>query len=176
MVAALPEGWSVQRDEQGRTFFANIETGECTWTAPFYSSENELPSFQGGIEHLPDGWKMFEDAEGRTFYSNTLTGQTQWDFPLEAVKLWSADLTYVVGAENIFVDKAPSLDEDTYTSVVQTCDLLNAGSVPGVECGYCIMWSKSKECYFLLWRSDREQEAFTALGIEDGNAECGDAA
>lgn len=58
------------------------------------------------------------------------------------------------------------LDPNQYNSVATVVDALNAGN-PAVPSGFCVVFSKSRQSYFLLWRSDAEQVAFDTLGLGD---------
>eukprot|EP00929_Paragymnodinium_shiwhaense_P063772 TRINITY_DN318_c0_g1_i1.p1 TRINITY_DN318_c0_g1~~TRINITY_DN318_c0_g1_i1.p1 ORF type:complete len:211 (+),score=33.15 TRINITY_DN318_c0_g1_i1:93-635(+) len=179
-MASLPDGWSAHQDAEGRTFYANAATGESSWEPPAgYAPAADVPPPYPDSDALPEGWAVYQDAEGRTFYANAATGETSWEkpaaaasaaAPAESFGTWSTDFTYTIGpegSEHIFEGKAPLLDKAVYSSVASSCDQMNAGTVAGVECGYCVIWSNSKQNYFLLWRSDREKEAFAALGIAE---------
>eukprot|EP00439_Symbiodinium_sp_Y106_P067023 s3964_g11.t1 len=87
---------------------------------------------------------------------------------------WSVDFTqpassvrYTIGpegSEHVFSGKVQLLDRSVYTSVGSVVESLNRGS-PAVPEGYCVVFSNSKRNYFLLWREDKEAEAFALLGI-----------
>eukprot|EP00933_Yihiella_yeosuensis_P027402 TRINITY_DN212_c1_g1_i1.p1 TRINITY_DN212_c1_g1~~TRINITY_DN212_c1_g1_i1.p1 ORF type:complete len:249 (+),score=51.50 TRINITY_DN212_c1_g1_i1:87-833(+) len=160
----LPAGWEAHLDPEGRTYYCNSATGETTW---------EPPAMQ-----LPEGWAAHQDDQGRTFYHNSITGETSWEPPADApaaappapaapIGNWSVDFTYTlgpVGSEDMFSGKAQLLDKSVYSSVSAVVDSLNQG-VPSVPEGYCVVFSNSKQNYFLLWREDKEAEAFAVLGI-----------
>lgn len=183
---SLPEGWLAHVDGEGRTFYNNSITGESSWDPPA-GTVDVPPPYAPDADALPEGWGVYQDAEGNTFYANAATGETSWEkpaaaggappsgspapAPIDSYGTWSTEYTYTVGpegSEHIFEGKATLLDRNVYNSVATACDLLNGGSIAGVEAGFCIIWSNSKQNYFLLWRSDRENEAFAALGLTDG--------
>mmetsp|Transcript_108523 Transcript_108523/g.305895 ORF Transcript_108523/g.305895 Transcript_108523/m.305895 type:complete len:260 (+) Transcript_108523:109-888(+) len=176
-MAALPEGWTEHQDAEGRTFYYNATSGESSWEVPAatYAPEAPAPSPYAAEPELPSGWAAYEDPEGRKYYANASTGETSWDrpaapAPAKPMGEWSTECTYTIGPEGneaVFTGKAPLLDRGTYGSVVATVASLNNNEVPGVECGYCVIFSNSKQNYFMLWRSDKEVEAFTALGIQE---------
>merc|ERR1711879_63446 len=123
------------------------------------------PPYAGAGVSLPDGWAAYQDAEGRTYYANAVTQQTSWEHPVAAsaaadaandhscVPQWSTEYTYTLGGhgdESTFEGRALLLDTAAYTSVVTTVDLLNRGAIT-IEAGFCVMFSNSKQKYFLLW-------------------------
>ncbi|OLP81856.1 NEDD4-like E3 ubiquitin-protein ligase WWP1 [Symbiodinium microadriaticum] len=171
MADVLPDGWGAYQDDQGRTYYANISTGETSWEPP-------APALA-----LPEGWTAHQDEQGRTFYANCTTGESSWDPPAPAPAApappaapvptpapagrWSVDFTYTIGpegSEHVFSGKVQLLDRSVYTSVGSVVESLNRGS-PAVPEGYCVVFSNSKRNYFLLWREDKEAEAFALLGI-----------
>jgi len=145
---------------------------------------------------LKAGWAEHTDPQGKTYYANTATGESSWDRPSDpgaaAAALlaaaaaskpavasavaapaprgrWDKDSSYALGpegSEHKFQGKATLLDKDKHSSLVTTVDKLNAGLIPA-DAGYCVMFSFSRQQYFLLWRSDKEQEAYTRLDIRD---------
>jgi len=180
-MAALQDGWTAHDDDQGRTFYYNATSGETQWDAPLAAA-----AAPAGEDGMPEGWAAHQDDQGRTFYYNATSGETQWDKPVAApgaaaaaapaaavpvsTGTWGTEHTYTIGPEgneHIFDGKAVLLDRAAYSSVMSVCQQLNDGVVAGMEIGYCVLFSASKQKYFLLWRSDREYEAFTALGIQD---------
>merc|ERR1719162_2848064 len=64
----------------------------------------------------------------------------------------------------MFDGKAEVLDREAFNSVTSVVAALNEGRVK-VEAGFCVIFSSSKNQYFLLFHKDRAQEAFAALGI-----------
>mmetsp|Transcript_9633 Transcript_9633/g.17309 ORF Transcript_9633/g.17309 Transcript_9633/m.17309 type:complete len:253 (-) Transcript_9633:50-808(-) len=163
-MASLAAGWAAYEDGEGRTYYANAATGETSWEAPAPSA-------------LPDGWAAYQDDEGRTYYANVNTGETSWEPPAGGAAAppaepavimgnWSIDNTYTIGpdgSEHIFTGKCMLLDRALYSSVGSVVNSLNAGT-PDVPDGYCVVFSASKQNYFLLWREGVESQAFAAIG------------
>lgn len=122
----------------------------------------------GGSAPAPNAGPTFEEVD------EAAPGAAAAAAPAAAVPVstgtWGTEHTYTIGPEgneHIFDGKAVLLDRAAYSSVMSVCQQLNDGAVAGMEIGYCVLFSASKQKYFLLWRSDREYEAFTALGIQD---------
>lgn len=65
----LPFGWQAVLDDEGDTYYFNVETSESSWTRPTAMAE------------LPDGWERALDDDGDTFYVETGTGKSSWTFP-----------------------------------------------------------------------------------------------
>lgn len=171
--AALPEGWNTYQDAEGRTYYGNSSTGESTYTHP-------APPAQRAP--LPEGWAEYADPEGRPYYANVSTGETSWTIPAPAAAppaapsaavagapQWSTEMTYALGGEGCekcFEGRATLLDRG-WSSVVGTVEALNANRI-SIEAGYCVLFSQSRQQYYLLWRSDRENEAFAQVDIAEG--------
>ncbi|KAI9012756.1 hypothetical protein BC832DRAFT_547929 [Gaertneriomyces semiglobifer] len=58
--------------QTGKTFFANIATGECRWDRP--ANGNVKPRDVNGIEW----WELFDENHKLPYYYNTKTGETEW--------------------------------------------------------------------------------------------------
>ncbi|KND03644.1 uncharacterized protein SPPG_01117 [Spizellomyces punctatus DAOM BR117] len=58
--------------QTGKTFFANIATGECCWERPRHARVK--PKDESGIEW----WELFDDHHKLPYYYNTKTGETEW--------------------------------------------------------------------------------------------------
>ncbi|TPX55048.1 hypothetical protein PhCBS80983_g05628 [Powellomyces hirtus] len=61
--------------QTGRTFFANLATGECSWDRPV--NARVKPKDDSGIEW----WELFDDNHKLPYYYNTRTGETEWMRP-----------------------------------------------------------------------------------------------
>ncbi|KAJ3012765.1 hypothetical protein HKX48_006093 [Thoreauomyces humboldtii] len=61
--------------QTGRTFFANLATGECSWERPAHGRVK--PKDDSGIEW----WELFDDNHKLPYYYNTRTGETEWMRP-----------------------------------------------------------------------------------------------
>ncbi|KAJ3180906.1 hypothetical protein HDU87_001552 [Geranomyces variabilis] len=61
--------------QTGRTFFANLTTGECSWNRP--ENARVKPRDNSGIEW----WELFDDNHKLPYYYNTKTGETEWMRP-----------------------------------------------------------------------------------------------
>lgn len=155
---SLPDGWVQHQDPEGLPFYHNASTGESTYEPP-------LPQTPAGgapppaPAALPEGWAAHHDPEGRVYYANATTGETSWD-PPPTVGTWSLDQTYGLGPEGceyLFQGKVQVLD-GSYNSVSSTVEALVSGAVV-VDEGICVLYSQSKELWYLLWRSDKEEEA-----------------
>jgi len=87
MAVQLPEGWSANIDEMGRTFYYNVATGASQWEPPVVTTEQTyVPSEVTSVPYvadasLPEGWTAHHDVSGRTFYHNSVTGASSWDPP-----------------------------------------------------------------------------------------------
>lgn len=170
-MSALPEGWTAHQDAEGRTFYANAATGESSWEVPaaaYTAPATQAPPYDA----LPEGWSAHQDDQGRTFYHNASSGETSWEkpggVPVTPVGEWTTDACVRIGGEgceHLFQGRVALLDKGTYSSVMSTVSALNQGTVPGVESGFCVIYSKSKASYFLMWRTDKAYEA-TTLGID----------
>eukprot|EP00930_Biecheleria_cincta_P073958 TRINITY_DN61208_c0_g1_i1.p1 TRINITY_DN61208_c0_g1~~TRINITY_DN61208_c0_g1_i1.p1 ORF type:complete len:190 (+),score=33.36 TRINITY_DN61208_c0_g1_i1:55-570(+) len=171
MAENLAPGWAAYQTDDGSTYYANVETGETSWEPPVAASSGPA---------LPPGWTAHEDpGSGQTYYANLETGETSWEVPgggaaapavpAEPTGTWSVDHTYTLGApgscEHMWEGKGVQLlDPNLYNSVSSVAKGLNAND-PFVEEGFCVVFSSSKQQYFLLWRSDCEATAFATLGI-----------
>lgn len=94
-----------------------------------------------------------------------------------AVPAWKVDYSYPLGSTIGKNERAYLLNEATFSSVRQTVDALNQSSniaqfatfaAPAVSMnlcslGFCVVHSISKKVYFLLWREDKRNEAFSTL-------------
>jgi len=70
------------------------------------------------------------------------------------------------GEESVFIDRAALLDTNEVTSLRSAVEYLNAGVAPCPE-GFCIVWSASKQAYFVLYRGHSKDIAFQQLGISN---------
>eukprot|EP00434_Breviolum_minutum_P011188 symbB.v1.2.009872.t1/scaffold632.1/size217234/11 len=66
----------------------------------------------------------------------------------------------------MFEGKVQLLDRSVYNSVSAAVNTLNDGHIVVPE-GYCVVFSGSKQNYYLLWREDKEAEVFSLLGLSD---------
>jgi len=147
----LPEGWAAYQDPEGRTYYANAATGETSWEPPGVAPAAAAPV----VAETPTA---VAPAVADTGYAVTAGAGG-----------WSTDYAYAMGQrgeEHWFEGKAFLLDLATWTSVAAAIDALNAGTLV-VEAGYCIIFSNSRQLYYLLWRQDKETEAWKALGLDD---------
>lgn len=165
--APLPEGWLAYEDGHGQTYYANAATGESSYSHP------------GAPNDLPEGWAAYTDQHGRSYFANAATGETSWEKPQVAPAAasaaaavpageWTTEQTYSLGGpgcEHLFQGKVTLLDQ-TWCSVVTTVEALASGTI-AVDVGYCVLFSQSKQQYYLLWRSDKEAEAFAQVDLGD---------
>lgn len=176
---ALPEGWTEHLDAaSGKTFYYHAAKGETSWDRPAAAAATPAPAAAGA---LPEGWAEHTDpASGRTFYCKTATGETSWDrpaAPAAAASLaplgstfssgtWSTAQANDLGKDpqppmHVLQQKVEVLSSATggqWSSVARVIDALNGG-VLNVQGGLCVIFSASKDSYWLLWRSDKEKEA-----------------
>ena len=68
--------WREAKDDAGRTYYANTQTGESSWVKPEGFLGEAAASSSGGGD-----WKEGQDAEGRTYYANVRTGESSWTKP-----------------------------------------------------------------------------------------------
>mmetsp|Transcript_86093 Transcript_86093/g.180052 ORF Transcript_86093/g.180052 Transcript_86093/m.180052 type:complete len:261 (-) Transcript_86093:253-1035(-) len=173
MAAELPAGWAVYQDPEGRSYYANAITGESSYDPPTQAAP------------LPPGWEARSTDDGKVFYANLSTGETSWDPPVSAppaplpdpnassapgplggLPVWAEACAYQLGgegSEHTWEGNVPVLPRD-HTSVRTVIEALNNGSLVISE-GYCIVYSASRQAYFLLWREDKEQEALAMARV-----------
>lgn len=73
---------------------------------------------------------------------------------------WSASQCYTIGpdgSEYLFEGKVELLEKAQYCSVTQAVEALNAGLVMPQD-GLCVVYSTSKQTYYLLYRDDKCEE------------------
>jgi len=81
-----------------------------------------------------------------------------------ASALWSLERTQLLGpkgSEAVF-EGIQLLDEFRFGSVTDAVDSLNQGDVLA-EAGFCVVFSKSQQAYFLIWQEALEDAAFSSL-------------
>ncbi|KAJ1731916.1 hypothetical protein LPJ61_002295 [Coemansia biformis] len=72
--APAPAEWLELFDPQtGRVVYANIVTGQCSWTRPASQIAARDPA--------GEWWELADDDSGVPYYYNTTTGATEWDPP-----------------------------------------------------------------------------------------------
>jgi len=163
---ALPAGWAEHADPgSGRSFFANAATGETAWERPGGAAA-ALPAPAAAAGAIPEGWAEHSDpGSGRTFFYKAATGETSWERPVAATTgTWSTSQAHDLGGDpNIYAlqERAEILSTKTggvWSSVSRAVDALNDKTLSG-EKGFVILYSASKDSYWLLWRSDKEKES-----------------
>lgn len=78
---------------------------------------------------------------------------------------WATYQTYVLGgpaAKGRFLGKVVFLDG--YNSVGKVCEDLNAGKIK-CEAGCCVVWSATKDSYYLLWKAGFDKVALGLFGL-----------
>lgn len=86
-----------------------------------------------------------------------------------ALETWSPEQTFELCPESelsSYSDKAQVIDKQVATGVTKAAEALMAGSVSCAQ-GYCIVYSSNKELYFVLYRSDKKEEAFKLFHMEE---------
>lgn len=170
---ALPEGWTEHKDEgSGRTFYYKAATGETSWEKPGASAAAASASPVATASALPEGWAEHVDPNtNRTFYYKAATGETSWERPGGAAALpkgtWSTQQAQDLQKfPNPPVDTLPqrgveifsTATSGTWSSVSRVIDALNDGTLT-CQTGVGVLFSASKDSYWLIWRSDKEKEA-----------------
>jgi len=85
------------------------------------------------------------------------------------VGVWNSECTRGLGSSvEEFGNKFQLLDEEIFTSVTNAVEALNTGIV-SCHAGYCIVFSKNQDSYFLVYRQDKQEEAFAELGLQEGH-------
>lgn len=82
---------------------------------------------------------------------------------------WSVNQTHNLGGEGNeqrFEQLAKLLDSKMVSSISTAVGLLNDGMHSCPE-GFCVVWSTSKEAYFLLYSADKREEAFKRFALYD---------
>lgn len=175
---ALPEGWAEHLDPgSGRTFYCNAGTGETAWEKPVAFASAPAPLSNA----LPEGWVEHVDpGSGRTFYCKTATGETAWERPAPAATTgtWSTSQASDLGrgpqpSLYLLRQRTEVLSQfengqisGLWSSVQKVTEALNDRTLI-VNGGLAVIYSASKQSYWLLWRSDKEKEAesvTTAIG------------
>jgi len=173
---ALPEGWAEHLDSgSGRNFYYNAATGVTAWEKPQATTPAASSADAGG---LPEGWaEHLDPGSGRAFYCNAATGETAWEKPTNLPKTngtWALAQANDLGRGpdppmHILRHRADVLSESMggqisgqWTSVARAVDALNTGMLV-CNGGLCVLFSANKGTYWLLWRSDKEKEAESAV-------------
>ncbi|KAL2916168.1 hypothetical protein HK105_204259 [Polyrhizophydium stewartii] len=70
-----PSFYEITDPQTGKTFFANLQTGECSWELP--ADARLQPRDPSGTEW----WELFDESHKLPYYFNTRTKQTEWVRP-----------------------------------------------------------------------------------------------
>jgi len=170
---ALPEGWAEHLDPgSGRTFYYNAATGVTAWERPQAAAGAAAPeNTHPAPSALPEGWtENMDPASGRYFYSNALTGETSWEKPVGVKGTWSTSQANDLGENpqpplhilRQMTEVLSSKEGGAWSSVARVVDALNEGTLT-ITGGLCVIYSASKDSYWMLWRSDKEKEAERVL-------------
>jgi pre-mRNA-processing factor 40 len=164
----LPEGWAEHLDpSSGKTFYYKAATGETSWDKP---QAPAAAGTGGAADAVPEGWAEHVDpASGRTFYYKAATGETSWEKPVAASVpkgTWSTSQAHNLGRDpqpplHILQTKCEVLSTQTsgsWKSVAGAVNALSDGTL-ATQLGMVVIYSQSKDSYWLLWRSDKEKEA-----------------
>lgn len=88
---------------------------------------------------------------------------TQPDPPKPQQVAWAVHQIYILGShEKTFAGKLMLLDKEKYTSVEKAVDMIQRGTV-SCESGLCVVLSREKMQYFLIYRSDKKEDALISL-------------
>lgn len=88
--------------------------------------------------------------------------------PLKEGELgWSVKQSHKLGGDiSKCAHKAPLLGKEVGNSLSLLVKALNNGMIECNE-GYCLLWSESKQSYYLAYRKDRKKKAYAKFRIED---------
>lgn len=159
----LPPGWAAYQDAEGRTFYSNVARGLSSWEPPPMEEaatapvEAETPAAVAPAGDTGSTLACAAPAADTGYAAAAVTGG------------WSTEQAYALGQsgeEHYFEGKAMLLDLATWSSVSVAIEALNGGILV-MEVGYCVIFSNSKQMYYLLWRQDKETEAWAALGLDE---------
>jgi len=163
--ASLNDGPALGEDEHSLVGEAALGGASALWVCKpsvgtWYTKTIRLQSAEPLVSSC--GAPALEDAQQKPV----------GDAPADKVSVskpagrWATELSHKIGSSlGIFKDKEMMLDTDTYKSVSHAVSELDAGRVL-CEAGICIVYSVSKESYFLLFRSDAEQAAYERYGLK----------
>jgi outer membrane protein assembly factor BamB len=97
----LPEGWTEQKADNGKTYYFHAKTGKSSWKRPVpettaaNTKELEKKSFFAPIQtnvaeasspapaSLPEGWTEQKSDNGKTYYFHQKTGKSSWKRPTD---------------------------------------------------------------------------------------------
>jgi len=111
------------------------------------------------------GWQQRPEAG----QADPRQGEEYWQQSSKAG--WSLANTYElcrIGEEDCFQNKAQYLDPSSHTSVAASVEALNQCAVTA-EAGFCVMFSQSRQMYYLLWHECYREAAFNQLGLQFGD-------
>lgn len=168
---ALPEGWAEHLDPgSGRSFYFHAPTQQTSWERPAApATASALPA---AASALPAGWTEHSDpGSGRVFYSKAATGETSWERPPDGPKgTWSTSQAADLGRNpqpslHVLQQRTQVLstaEGGMWSSVSRVIDALNDCALV-VNGGLCVLYSSSKESYWLVWRSDKDKDAESVM-------------
>jgi hypothetical protein len=120
---------------------------------------------------LPEGWAEHSDpGSGRIFYYKAATGETSWEKPAAAAAkptgTWSLQQAADLGKDpqpplhilQVHTDVFSTATGGVWSSVSNLVTALNDGKLDSTK-GLAVLYSASKDSYWLIWRSDKEKEA-----------------
>jgi len=85
----------------------------------------------------------------------------------KSIGVWNLQCTRSLGSSvDAFGNRFQLLDEDTFPSVSYAVEALNTGVID-CPAGFCIVFSKKQDSYFLVYRQDKAKDALAELGIEE---------
>lgn len=106
MEVAMPYGWEVERNDDGREFYVNARSGITQWTPP----------------RLPAHWEERISSDGRVYYLNLWDKSTTWHWPEEKSK----EMVYPHGTEMMLQDDDTESDTTADTSLADEADAYGA--------------------------------------------------
>jgi len=151
----LPPGWACFHDPEGRPYFQNTLNGITQWEVPI------APAIVGFPQSGPEVGQAPAQQEWQPAPEPSSTGGG-----------WSTQNTYQLcqlGEEACFQNKVQYLDPAVHTSVSASVEALNQGA-EAVEAAYCVMFSQSRQMYFLLWHDNYREAAFNQLDLDFGKS------
>lgn len=80
---ALPSGWSVMTNPDGKVFYLNEATGAMQWEKPTVGGKDAVPATTSAHSEVPsdDGWQRGFNEQGVPYYFHVKRGLTQWESP-----------------------------------------------------------------------------------------------
>lgn len=120
----------------------------------------------------PEGFCVVYSASKKAYYLLYRTGCREESLGSCVLtdEAWSPKQVAFIGQEGVedtFDGRAWLLDRSVVASVNDAARMLNEEEIH-CPTGYCVVFSSSRQSYFLLYRSDKREDALMALGMDSG--------